>query len=116
MTTFGNLINAQGESVKIWGPSVGTDGLGNPETTWDVDKGISTAVIQRPNAQDLKLSAGTVTNTDKKMYAKSDATITTGDRIEVESINYDLIGSLDDWKMKHSGTVEYLRLFLRRVK
>lgn len=116
MTTFDNLINAQGESVKIWGPSVGTDGLGNPETTWDVDKGTTTAVIQRLGAKDIELSAGKVTDTDKKMYAKSDAAIVTGDRIEIESVNYDLIGSLDDWKMKQAGTVEYLRLFLRRVK
>lgn len=116
MTNFDNLIASQGETVQIWGPSVGADGLGNPETTWSVDKGTTVAVIQRPGARDIELSAGRVTDTDKKMYAKSDAAIVTGNQVEIDSVYYDLLGTLDDWKMKQSGTVEYLRLFLRRVK
>ena len=116
MTNFDNLITAQGESVHIWGASVGTDGLGNPEKTWDTDKGTTTAVIQRPGAKDIELSAGRVTDTDKKMYAQSDAAIVKGDQIEIDSVYYDLLGALDDWKMKQGGSVEYLRLFLRRVK
>lgn len=116
MTTFDNLISAQGETIQIWGPSEGTDGLGNPEKTWDDDKGTSTAVIQRPSPTDVELSAGRITTTDRKMFALSDATITTGDRVEIDSVNYDLMGTSDDWKIKHGNTVEYLRLFLQRVK
>ena len=66
MTTFDNLINAQGETIQIWGASEGTDGLGNPEKTWDSDKGTSTAVIQRPTPRDIELSAGRIAATDKK--------------------------------------------------
>ena len=115
MTTFDNLINAQGEAIRIWGSSEGTDGLGNPEKTWDDDKGTSTAVIQRPTPKDIELSAGRIEATDKKVFALSDADITTEDRIEIESVHYDLMGAVDDWRIKQAGTVQYLRLFLRRV-
>ena len=115
MTTFDNLINAHSESIQIWGSSEGTDDLGNTVKTWDDDKGTSTAVIQIPSSRDIELSAGRIEATDKKVFALSDADITTGYRIEIENVNYDLIGAVDDWKAKQAGTVQYLRLFLRRV-
>lgn len=112
---YNTLIERSGETVQIWGSSSTTDGLGNPVKTWTTDKGTFTGVVTRPSPEDVKLEAGRIASTDKKLYAPSDASIATGDRIEVDGINYDCYGSSEDWGVKDAGTVKYLRLFLKRV-
>ena len=113
--TFNKYIEQYGETVQIWGASSGTDDLGNPISTWDVDKSTFTGVVLRPTANDALFDAGRVANADKKLLAPSDADIAVGDRLEIDSIMYDLFGVPADWQMKLSGTVQHLQIFLRRV-
>ena len=113
--TFNTYIEQYGETVQIWGTSSSTDGLGNPIKTWDDDKGTFTGVVLRPTANDALFDAGRVANADKKLLAPSDASIVTGDRLEIDSIRYDLFGIPADWQMKLSGTVQHLQIFLKRV-
>ncbi len=110
-----NAIGKLGETVQIWGASSGTDDLGNPESTWDVDKGTFIGVVMRPTANDALFAPGRISDTDKKLHAPSTASIATGDRIEIDSVTYDLYGTLADWKVKLGGTVQHLQLFLKRV-
>ncbi|RLD18799.1 MAG: hypothetical protein DRI69_09640 [Bacteroidetes bacterium] len=111
-----NAINRLGETVQIWGSSSSTDALGNPVKAWDQDKGTCQGVIMRPTANDALFAAGKVSDTDKKIHLLPDASVTTGDRIEVDSVMYDLYGSLADWKMKQGDTVQFLQIFLKRVQ
>jgi hypothetical protein len=113
--TFDKQIEQYGETVQIWGASSGTDGFGNPESTWDVDKGTFTGVVLRPTANDITIAAGRITDTDKKLLAPVSADIATGDRLEIDSVTYDLLGVLADWQMKLFGTVQHLQIFLKRV-
>jgi hypothetical protein len=48
MTSFDAHIEAYGETCQLWGASTGTDEFGNPEQTWDTDKGTFTGVVIRP--------------------------------------------------------------------
>lgn len=113
--TFDKHIELYGETVQIWGVSSGTDAFGNPESTWDVDKGTFTGVVLRPTANDALFEAGRVANADKKLLAPSDASIVKGDRLEIDSVVYDTFGVPADWQMKLSGTVQHLQIFLKRV-
>ncbi len=115
MTGFDAYIEQYGETVQLWGAADGTDSLGNPTKTWSVDKDTFTGVVQRPTANDITLSAGRLTDTDKKLLAPTTADIATGDRIEIDDIAYDMLGSHADWQMKLSGTVRHQQIFLRRV-
>lgn len=110
-----NAIGRLGESIQVWGASSGTDGLGNPMKTWDQNKGTFTGVVMRPTANDVLFAGGRLSDTDKKLNAPSTAAIATGDRLEIDSITYDLYGSLADWQMKLGGTVQHLQIFLKRV-
>lgn len=110
-----NAITRLGEEIRIWGSSESTDALGNSIKTWDQDKGTFTGVVMRPTANDVLFAPGKLADTDKKLHAPSTASIVTGDRLEIDSITYDLYGSLADWQMKLGGTVQYLQLFLKRV-
>lgn len=114
-----NAIGKLGETVQIWGASSGTDGLGNPESTWNVDKGTFTGVVMYPAGDagvgDALFAAGRISDTDKKLHAPSTASIATGDRLEIDSVTYDLYGTLADWQVKLGGTVQHLQLFLKRV-
>lgn len=110
-----NAIERLGETIQIWGASSGTDALGNPVSTWDVDKGTFTGVVMRPTANDVLFAPGRISDTDKKLNAPSTASIATGDRLEINSVTYDLYGTLTDWQMKLGGTVQHLQLFLKRV-
>jgi len=112
---MGSAITRLGETIQIWGASSGTDSLGNPVSTWDVNKGTFIGAVQRPAPNDVLFAPGKISNTDKKLYAPSDASIATGDRLEIDSVMYDLYGTLADWQMKLGGTVQYLQLFLKRV-
>lgn len=113
--TFNKQIERYGETIQIWGASSGTDDLGNPESTWDVDKGTFTGVVLRPTANDALFEAGRAANADKKLLAPSDASIVSGDRLEIDSVTYDLFGVPADWQMKLSGTVQHMQIFLKRV-
>lgn len=113
--TFNKYIEQYGETVQIWGASSSTDGVGNPVSTWDVDKGTFTGVVLRPTANDALFDAGRVANADKKLLAPSDASIVSGDRLEIDDVRYDLFGIPADWQMKLSDTVQHLQIFLRRV-
>ncbi|MEA3397797.1 MAG: hypothetical protein U9R05_10085 [Chloroflexota bacterium] len=110
-----NAIKRLGETVQIWGASSGTDDLGNPVKTWDQDKGTFTGVVMRPTANDVLFAGGRLSDTDKKLHAPSAASIATGDRLEIDSVIYDLYGTLPDWQMKLGGTVQHLQIFLKRV-
>jgi len=112
---FDNAINRLGETVQIWGSSSGTDDLGNPVQTWDQDKGTFVGAVQRPTANDVLFAPGKLADTDKKLIAPSDASIATGDRLEIDSIIYNLYGTLADWTMKQGGTVRHQQIFLKRV-
>jgi len=101
---MGSTITRLGETIQIWGTSSGTDSLGNPVSTWDVNKGTFIGAVQRPAPNDVLFAP-----------APSDASIATGDRLEIDSVVYDLYGTLADWQMKLGGTVQYLQLFLKRV-
>lgn len=113
--TFDAHIEAYGETCQLWGASTGTDEFGNPEDTWDTDKGTFTGVVIRPTASDITASAGRIADTDKKLLAPTTADIATDDRIEIDSVTYDLLGDHADWQMKLSGTTYHQQLFLRRV-
>lgn len=110
-----SAINRLGETIQIWGTSSSTDTLGNPTKTWDQDKGTFIGVVGRPKANDVLFAGGKLADTDKTLIAPSDASIATGDRLEIGGIMYDLYGSLPDWRMKQGGTTRYLSLYLRRV-
>lgn len=110
-----NAIERLGETIQIWGSSSGTDALGNPVKAWDQDKGTFTGVVMRPTANDVLFAPGRISDTDKKLHAPSTASIATGDRLEIDSVTYDLYGTLADWQIKYSGTVQHLSLFLKRV-
>lgn len=110
-----NAISRLGEEIQIWGASSGTDALGNPVSTWDVDKDTFIGVVMRPTANDVLFAPGRISDTDKKLYAPSTANIATGDRLEIDSVVYDLYGTLADWQMKLGGTVQHLQIFLKRV-
>lgn len=113
---FNGLIKRHGETVQIWGTSSGTDDLGNPVKTWDSDKGTFLGIVTRPTANDVLFAAGKLSDTDKKLLAPSDADIVTSDRVEIDSVTYDLYGTLEDWTAKPlNGTTRYMRLFLKRV-
>jgi len=112
---FNAHIEQYGESMQLWGSYSDTDDLGNPVKTWAVDKGTFTGVVLRPTAADITISAGRLSSTDKKLLAPTTADIATGDRIEIDDITYDLLGSHEDWQMKLSGTTYHQQLFLRRV-
>ena len=111
-----NAINRLGESIQIWGTSSTTDSLGNPVTVWDQDKGTFTGVVGRPKANDALFAGGKLADTDKTLIAPSDASIATGDRLEIDSVTYDLYGSLADWQVKLGGTVRHLALYLWKVQ
>jgi len=113
--TFDAHIEQYGESIQLWGDSDGTDDLGNPVKVWNVDKDTFTGVVLRPTASDITISAGRLSGTDKKLLAPTTADIATGDRIEIDDITYDLLGSHEDWQMKLSGITQHQQLFLRRV-
>lgn len=113
--TFDKYIEQYGETVQIWGTSSGTDALGNPVKTWDSDKGTFTGVVLRPTANDALFDAGRIANADKKLLAPASASIAKGDRLEIDSVTYDLFGIPADWQMKLSGTVQHQQIFLRRV-
>lgn len=115
MTWIDNLIENYGEEIQIWGQAASTDGLGNSITLWTTDKGTFTGAVARPSPEDIALAAGRISITDKKLLAPSDAAIATGDRLEIDGINYDCYGSSEDWGIKRAGTVQYLKLFLKRV-
>ena len=113
--TFDKQIEQYGETIQIWGSSSGSDDLGNPVKTWDQDKGTFTGVVLRPTANDALFDAGRIANADKKLLAPTDAAIISGDRLEIDSVVYDLFGVPADWQMKLSGSVQHLKIFLRRV-
>ena len=110
-----NAIERNGETIQIWGSSDGTDALGNPVKAWAVDKGTFLGVVGRPKANDALFAAGKLSDTDKTLIAPSDADIATGDRLEIDSITYDLCGSLADWRRKLGTNTKHLQLFLKRV-
>ena len=110
-----SAINRLGETIQIWGTSSSTDTLGNPTKTWDQDKGTFIGVVGRPKANDVLFAGGKLADTDKTLIAPSDASIATGDRLEIDSITYDLFGSLPDWQAKHGTTTRYLTLYLKMV-
>ncbi len=110
-----NLIEGYGETIQIWGQAPSTDGLGNPITLWTTDKGTFVGVVARPSPEDITLAGGRISITDKKLFAPSDASIATGDRLEIDSIKYNCYGSIADWKIKQGDTVQYFKLFLKRV-
>lgn len=109
------VIKQLGETIQIWGAVSSTDGLGNTIKVWTTNKGTFTGVVSRPTPDDIALLGGKISATDKKLYAPSDASIVTGDRIEIDSIKYDCFGSSADWGIKRAGVVQYLKLFLKRV-
>ena len=111
-----NAIERLGETVQIWGSSSGTGALGNPVKAWDQDKGTFTGVVGRPKANDVLFAGGKLSDTDKTLIAPSDVSIATGDRLEIDSVTYDLYGTLADWQMKIGGTVQHLSLYLKRVQ
>lgn len=113
--SFDRYIEQYGETVQIWGATVGTDDLGNPLSEWNVDKGTFIGVVVRPTANDALFDAGRVANADKKLLAPSDASIVKGDRLEIDSITYNLFGVPADWQMKLSGTVQHQQIFMKRV-
>ncbi len=113
--TFDTLIEQYGETIQIWGQANSTDGLGNTITVWTTNKGTFTGVVARPSPEDIALAAGRISITDKKLYAPSDASIVTGDRLEIDGVKYDCYGSSADWGIKQGSTVQYLKLFLKRV-
>lgn len=110
-----NAIERLGELIQIWGSSDSMDDLGNHIKVWNVDKGTFTGVVGRPKANDVLFAGGKLSDTDKTLLAPSDASLATGDRVEIDSITYDLFGTEADWKMKLGGTVVHLQLFLQRV-
>ncbi len=113
--TFKRRITQYGEPVQIWGASTNTDELGNPISIWDIDKDTFIGVVMRPTASDERFGGGRVAKADKKLLAPHDANIIAGDRLEIDSIMYDLLGLPADWEMKLSGRVQHLQIFLRRV-
>jgi hypothetical protein len=114
-----NTIGRLGESIQIWGQIWGaaseTDDLGNPVKAWTVNKGTFIGVVMRPKANDVLFAGGKLADTDKTLIAPSDASIATGDRLEIDSVTYDIYGTLADWKIKLGGTVQHLSLYLKRV-
>ena len=110
-----NAIKRLGETVKIWGASTGTDDLGNTIKTWDQDRGTCVGVVAYPKANDALFAGGKLADTDKTLIVPSDADIATDDRIEIDSIIYDLFGTKADWKLKHGTATQYLHLYLKRV-
>jgi len=111
-----NAINRLGESIQLWGSSSSTDALGNPIKTWDQNKGTFLGVVGRPKANDVLFAAGKIADTDKTLIAPSGTSLATGDRVEIDSIIYDLFGSLADWQIKQGTTTRHLHLFLKRVQ
>jgi len=63
---MGSAITRLGETIQIWGASSGTDSLGNPVSTWDVNKGTFIGAVQRPAPNDVLFAPGKISNTDKK--------------------------------------------------
>lgn len=116
MTIIDTLLTTIGETIQAWGNTNTTDGLGNTVKTWTTDKGTFTGIVQKPKSTDIKLMAGRIDETDRVVYAPTDSGITTGDRLEIDSVYYDIIGSIDDWKLKRNGTTQYYKLILKRVK
>ena len=110
-----NAINRLGETVRIWGASTGTDDLGNPIKTWDQDKGSCLGVTAYPKANDALFAGGRLSDTDKTLIIPSDSDIATGDRVEIDSVIYDLYGTDADWKLKFGNTLKYYHLYLKRV-
>lgn len=110
-----NAIARLGETIQIWGSSNGTDSLGNPIKTWDQDKGTIVGVVGRPKANDALFAGGKLSDTDKTLIAPSDASLATGDRLEIDSITYDLYGTEADWQMKLGTSTKHLQLYLKRV-
>lgn len=112
---FDNAIERLGETIQIWGTSDSTDALGNPIKEWTVDKGTTKGVVGRPKANDNLFAGGRLSDTDKTLITLSDASIATGDRLEIDGIRYDLYGTEADWKKKIGSTVKHLQLYLKRV-
>ena len=110
-----NAIERLGESIQIWGSSSGTDDLGNPIKTWDQDKGTCIGVVGRPKANDVLFAGGKLSDTDKTLIATSDANLATSDRVEIDSVTYDLFGTLADWKIKRGTATQQLQIYLKRV-
>lgn len=108
-------IERLGETVRIWGSSSSTDDLGNPVKVWDQDKGTFIGVVGRPKANDVLFAGGRISDTDKTLIAPSDANLATGDRVEIDSIIYDLYGTEADWKQRLGTTIKHLQLYLMRV-
>jgi hypothetical protein len=112
-------FNAKGESIQIYGPGSGSDGLGNPTKTWDVDKGTFYGIVTRPGSRDVEEAqlgnSGTVAAAGKKLIAPSDADIATGDRLEIGGITYECQGSSEEWVVKKNGTAHHLEILLTRV-
>ena len=109
-------IERLGETIKLWGQSSSTDALGNPITVWNQDKGTFKGVVGRPKANDVLFAGGKLSDTDKTLIAPSDASLATGDRVEIDSVIYDLYGTAADWKQKIGTTTKHLQLYLKRVQ
>ena len=110
-------FNKFGETIQIWGTSSGTDGLGNPTKTWDSDKGTVKGIPAKlkRNEADITTPAGRIAATDKKVIVPATATIATGDRLEIDSINYECMGEYADWVVRKRNTIDHLEILLRKV-
>ncbi|MBC2746264.1 MAG: hypothetical protein HF975_04510 [ANME-2 cluster archaeon] len=110
-------FDVHGESIQVWGPSAGTDGLGNPDNTWDDDKGTVQAIVAIPgvNQRDTITPAGRIATADKKVIVPSGAGIATGDRLEIDSVNYDCLGEYAAWIVRRRNVINHLEILLRKV-
>ena len=106
-----------GEIIQIWGSSSGTDGLGNPIKTWDQNKGTvyGMPATLRQSEMDAMSPTGRIAGADKKYIVPAEATIATGDRLEINSVKYDCMGEYADWTVKRRNTIHHLEIFLRKV-
>ena len=110
-------FDVHGETIQIWGPSAGTDALGNPDNTWNDNKGTVKGIVSIPgtNQGDTITPAGRIATADKKVILPSDAAVITGYRLEIDSVNYDCLGELADWYVRRHNAVNHLEIMLKKV-
>lgn len=110
-------FDTHGESIQIWGPTAGTDSLGNSDNTWNDDKGTVKGIIGIPlgNQRDTITPAGRIATADRKVILPSDAVVITGYRLEIDNVNYDCLGELADWYIRRRNAVNHLEIMLKKV-
>lgn len=74
-------------------------------------------IVTHPSKEEMDTvtAAGRIAAADKKVIVPAAATIATGDRLEIDSINYECMGEYADWVVRRRNTINHLEIILRKV-